>query len=93
MKRQVAPEEDRKEELTEPQQHLILLGYSSKRYCQLKSSVNFYKTFLEITTEDSEENIGIRRMYADLMEEEKQYVERFRGLIAQWENKLNELSI
>jgi hypothetical protein len=48
---------------------------------------------LEITPEDSEENIGIRRMYADLMEEENQYVERFRGLIAQWVNKLKELSI
>jgi rubrerythrin len=56
-----------------------------------ENSVNYYKTLLEKTPEDSEENIGIRRMYADLMEEEKQHVERFRELISQWENKLKEL--
>jgi len=57
-----------------------------------ENSVNYYKTLLEKTPEDSEENIGIRRMYGDLMEEEKQHVERFRELILQWENKLKELS-
>ncbi len=56
-----------------------------------ENSVNYYKTLLEKTLEDSEENIGIRRMYADLMEEEKQHVERFRELISQWENKLKGL--
>lgn len=56
-----------------------------------ENSVNYYKTLLEKTPEDSEENIGIRRMYSDLMEEEKQHVERFRELIALWESKLKEL--
>lgn len=56
-----------------------------------ENSVNYYKTLLEKTPEDSEENIGIRRMYTDLMEEEKQHVERFRELISQWETKLKEL--
>ena len=56
-----------------------------------ENSVNYYKTLLEKTPEDTEENIGVRRMYADLMEEEKQHVERFRELITQWEKKLKEL--
>ncbi len=56
-----------------------------------ENSVNYYKTLLEKTSEDTEENIGIRRMYADLMEEEKQHVERFRELISLWENKLKDL--
>ncbi|MBT5469312.1 MAG: hypothetical protein HOK41_01795 [Nitrospina sp.] len=56
-----------------------------------ENSVNYYKTLLEKTPQDSDENIGFRRMYADLMEEEKQHVERFRELITQWENKLKEL--
>ncbi len=56
-----------------------------------ENSVNYYKTLLEKTPDDSEENIGIRRMYADLMEEEKQHVERFRELISQWEKKLKVL--
>ena len=42
-----------------------------------ENSVIYYKTLLEKTPNDSEENIGIRRMYADLMEEEKQHVEQF----------------
>jgi rubrerythrin len=57
-----------------------------------ENSVNYYKTLLEKTPDDSEENIGIRRMYADLLKEEKQHVERFRELISQWESKLKELS-
>lgn len=56
-----------------------------------ENSVNYYKTLLEKTPEDSEENIGVRRMYNDLMEEEKQHVERFRELIVLWETKLKEL--
>jgi rubrerythrin len=56
-----------------------------------ENSVNYYKTLLDKTPEDTEENIGVRRMYADLMEEEKQHVERFRELITQWEKKLKEL--
>ena len=62
-----------------------------KGIVNVKISVTDYKTLLEKTPEDSEVNIGIRRMYADLMEEEKQHVERFRELISQWEKKLKEL--
>ncbi len=47
-----------------------------------ENSVNYYKTILEKPPEDTDENIGIRRMYDDLMEEEKHHVERFRELIA-----------
>ncbi|MFT4578905.1 MAG: rubrerythrin [Nitrospinales bacterium] len=68
------------------------LGILRKSIVSEENSVNYYKTLLEKTPEDSEENIGIRRMYADLMEEEKQHVERFRELISQWENKLHEFN-
>ena len=35
------------------------------------NSVQYYKTLTEKTPEDTEENIGARRMYQELMEEEK----------------------
>ena len=36
-----------------------------------EKSVNYYQTLLEKTPEDSEEYIGVCRMYTDLMEEKK----------------------
>ena len=39
-----------------------------KDIVNVKISVTDYKTLLEKTPEDSEENIGIRRMYVGLME-------------------------
>ena len=57
------------------------------------NSVQYYKTLAEKTPEDTEENIGARRMYQELMEEEKNHVEKFRDLIERWEQKLREINI
>jgi rubrerythrin len=56
-----------------------------------KNSVNYYKTLIEKTPEDSDANIGMRRMYSDLMLEEKKHVEHFRELINEWQQRLKEL--
>jgi rubrerythrin len=55
-----------------------------------ENSVNYYQTLIEKTHEDSDYNIGIRRMYYDLMLEEKNHVEHFRKLIIKWEQRLKE---
>lgn len=56
-----------------------------------ENSVNYYQTLIEKTPEDTDANIGMRRMYYDLMMEEKNHVERFRELINKWEQRLKEL--
>ena len=55
-----------------------------------ENSVNYYQTLIENTPEDSDANIGMKRMYSDLMLEEKKHVERFRELINQWEQRLKD---
>ena len=55
-----------------------------------ENSVNYYQTLIDKTPEDSDVNEGMRRMYYDLMLEEKKHVERFRKLISQWEKKLKD---
>ena len=55
-----------------------------------ENSVNYYQTLIDKTPEDSDVNEGMRRMYYDLMLEEKKHVERFRELISQWEQKLKD---
>ena len=55
-----------------------------------ENSVNYYQTLIDKTPEDSDANIGMRRMYQNLMLEEKKHVERFRELILEWEQKLKE---
>ena len=55
-----------------------------------ENSVNYYQTLIDKTPEDSDVNEGMRRMYYDLMLEEKKHVERFRALISQWEQKLKD---
>ena len=56
-----------------------------------ENSVSYYQTLIEKTPEDTESNIGLRRMYYDLMSDEKKHVERFRELIFKWEKILKEL--
>jgi rubrerythrin len=56
-----------------------------------ENSVIYYKTLIEKTPEDSDANIGMRRMYSGLMLEEKKHVERFRELINEWEQRLIKL--
>ncbi len=55
------------------------------------NSVEYYRTLIENTPEDSEGNIGARRIYADLREEEKKHVQIIRDFIQKWEEKLAEL--
>ena len=56
-----------------------------------ENSVNYYNTLIDKTPDDSEANIGMRRMYIDLMAEEKKHVERFQELILKWEQNLKEV--
>ena len=56
-----------------------------------ENSVNYYQTLTDKTPEDTDVNKGMRRMYHDLMQEEKKHVTRFRELISQWEQKLKDL--
>jgi rubrerythrin len=58
-----------------------------------ENSVNYYQTLVDKTPEDSDANVGMRRMYHDLMLEEKKHVERFRELILEWEQKLKEFQV
>ncbi len=55
-----------------------------------ENSVNYYQALVDKTLEDTDINKGMRRMYYDLMLEEKKHVARFRELITQWEQKLEE---
>jgi rubrerythrin len=56
-----------------------------------ENSVQYYESLIEKTPGDSEEELGMRRMYADLKQEELQHVERFRVLIKHWEEMLAKL--
>ncbi len=55
-----------------------------------ENSVNYYQALIDKTLEDSDANIGRRRMYYDLMLEEEKHVERFRELIREWEERLKQ---
>jgi rubrerythrin len=56
-----------------------------------ENSVQYYESLIEKTPGDSEEELGQRRMYADLKQEELKHVERFRVLIKHWEEMLAKL--
>jgi len=53
-----------------------------------ENSVQYYQTLIEKTSQDTEENIGARWMYEDLLEEEKTHVQTFHNLISRWEEQL-----
>ena len=55
-----------------------------------ENSVNYYQTLVNKTPEDSDVKKGMRRMYYDLMLEEKKHVTCFRELISKWEQKLKD---
>ena len=55
-----------------------------------ENSVQYYQTLIEKTSQDTEENIGARWMYEDLLEEEKTHVQTFHNLISRWEERLEE---
>ena len=56
-----------------------------------ENSVQYYETLIEKMSGDSEEEIGKRRMYEDLRQEEFKHVEKFKSLILHWEEKLRQL--
>ena len=56
-----------------------------------ENSVQYYETLLEKTPPDSQENIGIRRMYEELKQEEIKHVEKFKSLIEHWNERLKVL--
>ena len=57
-----------------------------------ENSVQYYETLVEKTSGDSEEEIGKRRMYDELRQEELKHVEKFKSLIAYWESELGKLT-
>ena len=57
-----------------------------------ENSVQYYETLVEKTSGDSEEETGKRRMYDELRQEELKHVEKFKSLIALWEDKLRQLT-
>ena len=56
-----------------------------------ENSVQYYESLVKKTSGDSEEEIGKRRMYEDLKQEEMKHVEKFRALIKHWEEKLQQI--
>ncbi len=57
-----------------------------------ENSVQYYQTLIEKSPADNEEQIGARRMYEDLKNEELKHVERFRTLVDHWEKQLRSLA-
>jgi rubrerythrin len=80
--------ETNKETLATVQSRLDVLR---KGLISEENSVNYYQTLVDKTPEDSEANIGMRRMYHDLMLEERNHVARFQELILKWEQTLKEI--
>ncbi len=76
---------DQKETIESIQGRLNILN---KGLVSEENSVQYYETLLEKTPADSQENIGIRRMYEELKQEETQHVEKFKSLIEHWNERL-----
>lgn len=57
-----------------------------------ENSVQYYETLVAKTSGETDEAIGQRRMYEDLRQEELKHVEKFKSLIAHWENELGKLT-
>jgi len=57
-----------------------------------ENSVQYYETLIEKSPGDSEEDIGKRRMYDELRQEELKHVEKFKSLILHWEENLRQLA-
>ena len=67
------------------------LNILNKGLVSEENSVQYYETLLEKTPSDTQENIGIRRMYEELKQEETQHVAKFKSLIAHWNERLKTL--
>ena len=64
------------------------LNILNKGLVSEENSVQYYETLLEKTPTDNQENIGIRRMYEELKQEEIKHVEKFKSLIEHWHERL-----
>jgi len=67
------------------------LNILNKGLVSEENSVQYYETLLEKTPTDTQENIGIRRMYEELKQEEILHVEKFNSLIKHWNERLKTL--
>ncbi len=56
-----------------------------------ENSVQYYETLIEKISGNSEEEIGQRKMYEELRQEEIKHVEKFKSFILHWEEKLRQL--
>lgn len=56
-----------------------------------ENSVQYYETLLKNTPENTEENIGARKMYKDLQIEEENHVKRIKELLHHWRKNLQDL--
>ena len=65
-------------------------GVLRKGIISKENYTNYYKSIVDKRPEDSDTNIGMKRIYQDLLLEEKQHVERFSELILKWENRLKQ---
>ncbi len=68
------------------------LNILKKSLVSEENSVQYYQTLIEKTPQDTEEQIGERRMYEELLNEEKTHVQTFHTLISHWEKRLEETS-
>ncbi|MBI5426712.1 MAG: hypothetical protein HZA02_00360 [Nitrospinae bacterium] len=67
------------------------LNVLKKSLVSEENSVQYYKTLIDKTPLDTDENVGAARMYGDLREEEKKHVETLSALIDYWERRAREL--
>ena len=67
------------------------LNVLSKSLVGEENSVAYYETLLEKTPSDTEENLGTRRMYAELRDEEKKHVTTLQSFMEHWESELKKL--
>ncbi len=67
------------------------LNVLSKALISEENSVQYYEGLLEKTPENTEGDLGTRRMYEDLRDEEKRHVATIRSLIEYWKVQLRQL--
>jgi len=65
------------------------LNILEKSLVSERNSVSYYETLIEKTPGNSEEDIGSKRMYEDLRDEEIQHVAKIESLIQHWKAELN----
>ncbi|KMP12548.1 hypothetical protein UZ36_00315 [Candidatus Nitromaritima sp. SCGC AAA799-C22] len=67
------------------------LDVLSKSLVSEENSVQYYETLLNKTPTDTESDLGTRRMYQELREEELKHVATIQSLIERWEDELKSI--